>query len=115
MESINSTAHLSRKNAECFITSLVATSVETKLRYYCVARGIWDTKGKEMLRDVDNFETADHLHYLGEADYNFNEVDGGRPAYLQKIKKELKNRKTSEDAAEQLDFWNNEQGMGSPL
>merc|ERR1712048_1041119 len=99
--------------AKCFVAHKEQVTVEHKLRYFCVAKGVWDEakadpngKGLSSITDVDK---KNKIHYLGEAEYHKN--DGSNPGsavYMQGVRRKLKNLKDLGEAEDELNFWNDE-------
>lgn len=117
MEKISGRAGITSQMAKCFSHTLEVDRIETKLRYYCVARGVWEAKGETKLRDLAEqpWETRRLVNYLGDAQYHFDDVDGGKPAYLQRVKKQLHKLKRQEMAADELEWWNGTTGLMTPV
>jgi len=83
METITRKVALTSEMAKCFSISLQAPTVEKKLRYFCVSKGIWDEancKGKS-LRDLKDWKARGKVEYLGEAQYHFK----GRSVEMEKV------------------------------
>merc|ERR1712048_1498078 len=117
MENISGQVMLTSEMARCFSHNLTANTLESKLRYYCVARGVWEAKGDKTLRELEaqEWEKRRQVHLLGEAQYHFNDDAADKPAYLQRIKKQLHKLKREEEAAVELDWWNGTVGIATPV
>lgn len=119
METISGQVSLNAGMAKCFSQRLKANTLESKLRYFCVARGVWENKGDKTLRQLDqqDWKKRRLVHDLGVAQYhNNNDLDGqyGKPAYLQKVKEQLHKLKRMQDSEDELDWWNGANGVGTP-
>jgi len=116
METISGQVQLNTGMAKCFSTRLQANTLESKLRYFCVARGVWESKGDKSLRELEqqDWKKRRLVHDLGTAQYHHEDNEYGKPAYLQKVKEQLHKLKRMQDSEDELDWWNGVNGLSTP-